>query len=460
MSTFLQAIDLSVWMSVQQDWEKPPTPEGEWDYIQRKAHTNNYKVLNAIFCAISQNEFRRICNLTTTKEVWDHLQVTHEGTNAVKKSKLQMLTTKFEEFRMEENEQFINFYTKLQDIVNSRAALDNALSSEIIVGKILRSLPERFRAKVTTIEVVKDIDTIVVEELVGSLKTFEMTFKSNIRKKGVALKVEDSPNTDEDSDEEFAKIARRFRRFYKNSRDFRNKQRRSSQNLRKKETTKEDKICYKCKGHSHYAKDYGNKKKGKSHSKTMTAGWDNDSDESNSEPQSSDEDISEGIKSFMVLNTSLDSSPCLNESESDEERENADEENIQDAFDKLFEKSLELEKNKRLKMLNKELSSDIFLEDTNSHIQNSNESNTLLTQKGELCERIKEVETKLSEFRMFNNLERTNKKFEKGNLLEENKKLSLKILELERVIKSLKETNDSNSDIIELEYLVKNPCKK
>lgn len=76
-----------------------------------------------------------------------------------------MLTTKFEELRMEEDEQFIYFYTKLQDIVNSRAALGIALSSEIIVRKILRYLPERFRSKVTVIEEVKDNDTIVVQEL-------------------------------------------------------------------------------------------------------------------------------------------------------------------------------------------------------------------------------------------------------------------------------------------------------
>lgn len=62
---------------------------------------------------MSQNKFRRICSLTLAKEDWDLLEVTHEGTSVVKKSKLQMLTTKFEELRMEEDEQFIDFYTKL-----------------------------------------------------------------------------------------------------------------------------------------------------------------------------------------------------------------------------------------------------------------------------------------------------------------------------------------------------------
>lgn len=98
-----------------------------------------------------------------------------------------MLTTKFEELRIEEDEYFINFYTKLQNLVNSRAGLGDPLKSDVIVKKILRSLPERFRPQVTTIEKRKYIDTIVVEELVGSLQTF----KPNAKKKGVALKAEE-----------------------------------------------------------------------------------------------------------------------------------------------------------------------------------------------------------------------------------------------------------------------------
>ncbi len=57
------------------------------------------------------------------KDAWELLEVTHEGTSAVKKSKLQMLTSRFEELKMEEDEQFIDFYTKLQDIVNGKAGL-------------------------------------------------------------------------------------------------------------------------------------------------------------------------------------------------------------------------------------------------------------------------------------------------------------------------------------------------
>ena len=52
------------------------------------------------------------------KEAWDILEVAHEGTEVVKDSKLQVLQTRFETIRMEEDEQFNDFQVRLMDIVN------------------------------------------------------------------------------------------------------------------------------------------------------------------------------------------------------------------------------------------------------------------------------------------------------------------------------------------------------
>lgn len=44
------------------------------------------------------------------KEPWTILETSYEGTKAVKASKLQMLTSNFEEIRMGEDETFDEFY--------------------------------------------------------------------------------------------------------------------------------------------------------------------------------------------------------------------------------------------------------------------------------------------------------------------------------------------------------------
>ena len=53
---------------------------------------------------------------------------------------------------MEEDESFDEFYAKLQDIVNSAFNLGEIILEPKIVRKVLRSLLERFHAKITTIE--------------------------------------------------------------------------------------------------------------------------------------------------------------------------------------------------------------------------------------------------------------------------------------------------------------------
>ena len=77
----------------------------------------------------------------------------------MKDTKLQMLTTRFEELKMNEDE---SFDSKLNEVVVSKFNLGEKTEDSKIVKKILRSLPESFRAKVTAIEESKDLDDIKV----------------------------------------------------------------------------------------------------------------------------------------------------------------------------------------------------------------------------------------------------------------------------------------------------------
>ena len=134
----------------------------------------NSRALNALFNAVTNEEIKKISSTETAKEAWTILQITYEGTKAVKDSKLQRLTTSFEEIEMEEDESFNEFYTKLKDIVNSVFNLGETIPELKIVRKVLRSLPERFHDKITAIEKLRDIDKIPLTKLVGNLHTYEL----------------------------------------------------------------------------------------------------------------------------------------------------------------------------------------------------------------------------------------------------------------------------------------------
>ena len=74
---------------------------------------------------------------------------------------------------MSDDESFDEFYAKFNDIVNFTYNLDEIYDQPKIVRKILRSLTENFRPKVTVITESKNVDSILVDELVGSLQSRE-----------------------------------------------------------------------------------------------------------------------------------------------------------------------------------------------------------------------------------------------------------------------------------------------
>ena len=144
--------------------------------------------MNAIFCGVSSDEFHKISHITVAKEAWEILETTYERTKKVKDTKLQMLTTQFEELKMSEDESFDSFYSKLNEVVVSKFNLGEKTEDSKIVSKILRSLQESFRAKVIAIEESTDLDDIKVQELIGSLQTYELSLPTQRKRKSLALK--------------------------------------------------------------------------------------------------------------------------------------------------------------------------------------------------------------------------------------------------------------------------------
>ena len=208
MKAFLQSLDEKVWQVVKIGWTKPKVAPADWDDAKIKAAYFNGRALNALFSAIINEEFKKISSTKTAKKAWTILQTTYEGTKAVKDSKLQRLITSFEEIKIEEDESFDEFYAKLKDIVNLAFNLGETIPKPKIVRKVIRSLPERFHAKITAIEESKDINKIPLTELVGNLQIYELGL-TRIGKMGkgknMALKAKSS-DTDESSDDENFKI--------------------------------------------------------------------------------------------------------------------------------------------------------------------------------------------------------------------------------------------------------------
>ena len=199
--------------------------------------------MNAIFNAVSMGEFKRISNVEIAHIAWNILQTVNEGIKTVKINKLQQLTSRFESIRMSDDESFDEFYAKLNDIVNSAYNLGGIYDQPKIVRKILRSLTEDFRPKVTAITESKDVDSIPVDELVGSFQSYELDLPKTGKSKSMALKsiddVDASGFDDDRSTTEIAYLAKNFRNFLRNNnRRARGKNTAEPRNFRRNDLTK------------------------------------------------------------------------------------------------------------------------------------------------------------------------------------------------------------------------------
>ena len=273
MRVFLCAIDETMWDFVENGYVRPTTAKSELDKATLALANANSKAINAILCGDSTYEFHRISHVKTAKEAWTILKTTYEGTKKVKDTKLQMLTTRFEEVKMSNDESFNSFYGRLNEIVIAKLNLGEKIKDAKVVRKILKSLPKSFRAKVTTIEESKDLDEIKIQELIGSLQTYELELPSYKSNKSLALKTINErmgdSSDEEDVEKEVAFLAKNFRKFLKmknNGKSF-GKEKFSSSKTDKSEFKKKDGkdlsstqgiVCYKCNGHGHLKKECPN----------------------------------------------------------------------------------------------------------------------------------------------------------------------------------------------------------
>ncbi|KAH9734859.1 Integrase catalytic domain-containing protein [Citrus sinensis] len=257
--------------------EDIPKPSREWNELEKRKASLNSKAMNALFCALDKKEFHRVSSCESANEIWHKLEVVYEGTNQVKESEINRFT----------------------DIVNTLGALGKTFSNSEKVKKIIRSLPKEWRPKRTSIEEAKDLNILPIDDLIGSLISYEEDLAAERgneeTKKNIALKATkyESDGESESDDEELAMLARRFKNFFKKTSD-----RRKFRNFKNQKEKKEVIICYECKKPGHIRSECPLLNKLKK--KAMVATWD-DSDEDSSDEKELYASLSGKFYAFVIV---------------------------------------------------------------------------------------------------------------------------------------------------------------
>nr|XP_010312990.1 uncharacterized protein LOC104644608 [Solanum lycopersicum] len=198
-------------------------PRQKYDEANRKKIEKGYKAKNLLVCGIGPDDFNCVSATEAAKEIWDCLKTAHEGTEQVKESKIDMLTSLYENFKMKEGEAIHEKFTKLSSITNELKSLGELISMIKQVRKVLRILPKSCESKVDAINEAKDLKVLTMDALYGNLKTHEMNRNHDLSKKEVKknksfmLKYK----SDEDNDDDMTYLINRFQKIVRKNKGFR-----------------------------------------------------------------------------------------------------------------------------------------------------------------------------------------------------------------------------------------------
>ena len=143
---------------------------------QKKTYKKHHRVRGILCEAIPHEEFVKIYNKSTAKTIFESLCSSYEGNQQVREAKANMLVQQYELFKMSEDETIDTMFSRFQTLVAGLQVLKKSYTTAYHVKKILRSLPAKWRPKVTAIEEARDLNTLSLENLISSLKCHELGF--------------------------------------------------------------------------------------------------------------------------------------------------------------------------------------------------------------------------------------------------------------------------------------------
>ena len=203
---------------------------------------------------------QQISRLENAKEIWDTLIDMHEGTDSFKESKLYVLQSQLDKFKMKDGEGVAETYSRLALITNEIAGLGSEeMTDRFIIEKILRALDGKYDIVCTLIQMMPNYKDLKPREIIGRIFAHEMSLKGkeefHNNSSGAYKASCDAPTPSNEKqvfNEALRLMVKNFNKFYKS----RSKERSSkSRSYNDKRSSSHERNCYNCGRPGHYSNE-------------------------------------------------------------------------------------------------------------------------------------------------------------------------------------------------------------
>ena len=216
------------------------------DFIELEKEVNS-KARNILLATIDSTTHHQVSSCRTTKEIWDHFTIAHEGNSQVRDTQVDILVKKTELFTQKKGETIRELSGRFNALISALKNMSKDYSTQEKNRKFLNALSPEWKIKVVDIEEAKNLYTTPLVEIVGSLIRYEMNEArrnppSEKKEKLVALRVDD---TSSDDDEDIAMLSRKITQLIRSKRRIGNT----------------SKVSFECKKPGHFKEDCPSLKK-------------------------------------------------------------------------------------------------------------------------------------------------------------------------------------------------------
>jgi gag-polypeptide of LTR copia-type len=144
MINYLNILD--VWSIIEHEYEPKFNTTTHSLTIESQIDKGlNDCAVNVILNSVSEPIALVFSNMTSARNMWLALLNRFESNTQIKRTKIMGLETKFENFKMEDHESIEEMYNRLLSIQNEFSDLDEPLTNNKVIGKILRVMLQRPR---------------------------------------------------------------------------------------------------------------------------------------------------------------------------------------------------------------------------------------------------------------------------------------------------------------------------